>query len=166
MNNIAKTIHLTALSKLANREYSGSELQQLLTLKFSDQKEWIQIVLDQLAQDNLQSDIRFCENFIRSHQQRGQGPVKIRYLLNSHHILDEIIENTLKDYSTTWVDSAVSVLDKKYTLRYTMQCKNFCTETVKIKAKAMRFLYQRGFSTEQSSLAWQQWQQKNNNNKR
>jgi len=49
---------------LARREHSVHELRQKLLKKFSDATESVvNVVLDQLEKDNLQSDARFAESY-------------------------------------------------------------------------------------------------------
>ena len=51
---------------LARREHSVHELRQKLLKKFSDATESVvNVVLDQLEKDNLQSDTRFAESYSR-----------------------------------------------------------------------------------------------------
>ena len=70
-------IRLSAMGMLAGREYLRSQLATKLENKF-DNSPLIPAVLDQLAAENLQSDHRFIEAFIRSRISRGQGCTRIR----------------------------------------------------------------------------------------
>jgi regulatory protein len=61
----AKTIRLKAMDLLARREHSVKELLKKLSDRF-EEPELIIKVVDQLAQDNLVSNSRFAEMYVRS----------------------------------------------------------------------------------------------------
>ena len=126
-----------AVGLLARREHSRAELcQKLAERGFDDQAQ--QAALDALSQAGLQSDARFVESFIRSRIARGQGPVRIRAELGRRGVDGEQAHQGLLDAESEldWSALAEQALQKRWP--------QVPTEP-REKAKAMRFLAQRGF---------------------
>ncbi len=107
----------------------------------------IEQVLDQLAERNLQCDVRFAESYTRMRVQRGYGGNKIRAELQTRSLSREIIEDALVVYEAEWVDNAVSALQKKYSEGDFVQC------SAKELAKMQRFLWSRGYNSADISTA-------------
>lgn len=100
---------------LGRREYSVSELDQRLRLKWPGLEPGpIAELLDALAAENLLSDERFTESLVRSHIQRQQGPLKIRAALRAKGIADALIAQELEHFSDQWVDLAVRWLERQH----------------------------------------------------
>jgi regulatory protein len=65
---------------LARREHSAHELRQKLEKREFDRDE-IELALEVLQQNNLQSDARFTESYVNHRTNAGLGPIKIAHEL-------------------------------------------------------------------------------------
>jgi len=102
-----------AMDLLARREHSKGELLHKLGARVEDQN-LLQAVLSQLETDNLLSDIRFVENYIRYRRNRGVGPLRIQAELQTKQVNEGIVAEFLsKDYDD-WFDSLAAAWQKKY----------------------------------------------------
>ncbi len=72
---------------------------------------------------------------------RGQGPIRIQQELAQRGVDDEVIEQQLSGLSVNWLELARAVREKKYGGELPGDFQS--------KAKQSRFLYSRGFSSEQ-----------------
>jgi regulatory protein len=97
-------------------------------------------VLDQLRQGGLQSDERFCESFVESRVNKGQGPVRIRRELKERGIEAELSDRYLEIYDGEWRDLLRQVHDAKFGQGQVRESKEL--------AKRARFLEYRGFPGE------------------
>ncbi len=91
----------------------------------------------------MQSDERFTESFIHHSINKGQGPNKIIQELRQRGIDSILIEQYLESESIDWLSLAEEVRLKKYGEKLSDDYQN--------KAKQSRFLYSRGFTSEQIS---------------
>ena len=137
-------IRLSAMGMLAGREYLRSQLATKLENKF-DNSPLIPAVLDQLAAENLQSDHRFIEAFIRSRISRGQGCTRIRLDLKTRGSDSYVVNQLLDQAEVDWFELAKTTAQQKFGDNYPVD--------VKEKAKRMRFLQYRGFSFDQINYA-------------
>ena len=138
-SELQSAIKNAAIKLLARREYSRAELWNKLSGKFS-QKHLVNQVLDQLAADNYQSDERFAEAFIQFKKNQGKGKTLIRFELKNKGISEQLIEALLDEADEDWFEIAKSVYEKKFSGRP--------IDTPKEKAKRIRFMSSRGFSTD------------------
>lgn len=125
-----------AMDYLARREYGAEELRRRLQNKGAS-ADVIERVLCYLQQHNLQSDQRFCENYIRYRAHKGFGPRRIQQELSQRGVDKAYIAEALAQVDIDWQQLAHEVL-----------CKKFNTDEVpdlKTKAKQQRFLHYRGF---------------------
>lgn len=129
-----------AMGLLAGREYLRSQLTAKLEIKF-DNSSLIPNVIDQLVVENLQSDLRFIEAFIRSRIVKGQGCTRIRLDLKSRGAEPALIDKLLVEADVDWFELAKRVAQQKFG--------NHSQVDAKEKAKRMRFLQYRGFSFDQ-----------------
>ena len=140
-------IRLSAMNFLARREHSKLELRQKISRTFSGVSEQIESVIDQLASENLQSDDRFTESFIRSRDGRF-GPVRITSELRQRGICHSVISLHLPDANDEyWDEVAVGVREKKFGESLSLSHGD--------KAKQIRFLMYRGFTGQQASRTLQ-----------
>lgn len=140
-NTIDVAIKEHCLRLLTFREHSQKELRAKLMQK-GYLLEDIQPIIDQLAQDNWQSDRRFAENYARHRLRKGYGEVAIRYELKQKGIdfaLD--LHGILLTVAEDWMDLLTQVYNKKY---------GEISPIPRLEwAKRSRFLMQRGFSSSQ-----------------
>lgn len=130
-------VQATAVAYLARREHSRRELAHKLGAKgFPDQT--IASVLDALAQQNLQSDQRYAEQYVRLRAEKGYGPERIRAELRERGI-DEADAGCgfAENREIDWFGNALRVRIRKFGAEL--------PATPKDKAKQQRFLQYRGF---------------------
>jgi len=140
---LVRTVMSKALALLALREHGDKELAFKLSQKCSlASDEVIAAVIQTCQQNNWQSDDRYIERYVASAIEKGQGPLKIRHVLNSKTSRDELIDGYLAMEEDEWVQIAHQVLLKKYGEPETKL-------PSKEQAKQMRFLASRGFSQNQ-----------------
>jgi regulatory protein len=101
----------------------------------------IEDLLEKLSQEGLQSDERFVESFVHHSISKGQGPNKINQELRQRGVEQFLIETYLEADLIDWMSLADEVRLKKYGKSIPDDYQN--------KAKQSRFLYSRGFSSEQ-----------------
>lgn len=129
---------------LARREYSRAELSQRLCKRFGDIAD-VELVLTQLQDDNLQSDQRFTEAFLRSRIGRGQGLQRVRLDIRQRGISDSLFAEVLEALEMDWYKLAREVVERKFGVDP--------AEDPKERARRARFLQYRGFSFDQISYA-------------
>jgi regulatory protein len=97
---------------LGRREYSTAELGQRLRQKWPGAT-GIGTLIDALVQENLVSDERFVEAFVRFRLQRFQGPLKIQAALRSKGVSDALIARELEARSGEWPGLAARWLERQ-----------------------------------------------------
>ncbi len=93
-----------------------------------------------LVADNLVCDERFAEALIAVRIRKGQGPVRIRRELKKRGVNSDTIRLHLDDAGHDWKGLALEVRQRKYG--------GALPDEYKEKARQMRFLEYRGFSSE------------------
>ena len=140
MNDDLKEIRRAAMNLLARREHSEIELARKLRRKgFAE--DHIQQAMLQLIQENLLSNHRFIENYIHFRRAKGFGPLRIQAELIERGIHEELIDHHLKITDNAWFAEVREVWRKRF--------KNQMPQDFKTRAAQMRFLYSRGFTSEQ-----------------
>ena len=123
-----------AFAVLTRKEYSKSDLIEKLAL-YADNREEVIALVNELAQENYQSDQRLAEMLLASQKRKGKGPNRIKMALKNKKVDTALISEELKE--TDWTEQA-----------YQLKVKKFGTEVAKepkLKAKQIRFLQYRGF---------------------
>ena len=138
-------IRKKAMDYLSRREHSYQELIRKLGKKGFNLS-LVNIELEKLIEDGLQSDSRFTESFIRSRKNQGKGPLRIRSELSIRGVASQLINDGIQEVKQEeWTQLAVEVLEKKLgndsELDYHKQL------------KLMRFLSTRGFDKQQVKSA-------------
>lgn len=146
MKNIIKKdllikIKYRAMTLLARREHSFSNLLDKLIYIFPDESKQVYEIMLQLKKKNLQSDLRFAEmiNTVRIRKCYGQNRIEAE--LKSHKIDNDIVELILTKCEVDWIKIAKKALLKKYGHVY---CEQFDD-----RVKRSNFLKYRGFTSEQ-----------------
>mgnify|MGYP000507114350 CR=1 FL=1 len=139
-------IYQAGLRYLTRREHGRVELARKLRAKGFDPDE-ISETLDALVQAGYLSDQRFTENYIRYRLNRGKGPVNIVQELLTKGVSQALVNEHMLAFSEVWVAQANVVRQKKFGAKAAIDF----TE----KAKQMRFLQYRGFTTEQINQAFE-----------
>ncbi len=134
-----KAIKEACLQFLVRREHSQQELVQKVSAK-SYSKNEVVVVLEELAEQGLQSNARFAESYARSRIHKGFGPLRIQSELQQRGAGDCDFEMAVEDIAGSWKNLLEQVYSKKYMLESTLD--------IKEKLKRSRFLQQRGFPSE------------------
>jgi regulatory protein len=128
-----------ALDHLARREYSELMLQKKLLQKgFSVHS--IQVTLQQLIQERLLNDLRFCEAFIAKRIRQGYGPVRIAAELKQQGVNTEMVASQLQQNEVAYLDCIKKIRQKKF---------SSTSNDPKEKLRQFNYLQYRGFSLEQ-----------------
>ncbi len=138
-------MRLSAMNFLAIREHSRLELKNKLKKKFPGCIAEIEQLLSQLETENLLSDQRFTETFVRSRMNKAYGPIKIRYELALKGISNDIIEYNMDLDEESWLEC----LKKAWNKKFSKVCSKVKADNHQDRIKHSRYLYQRGFSSEQ-----------------
>ena len=140
-------IRIAAMGMLAGREYLQSQLAEKLAKKF-DNSAYIPEVLERLVEENLQSDHRFIEAFIRSRISRGQGETRIRLELKQRGANLTLASQLIAEADVDWYELALQTATSKFGQSQPRDAKE--------KAKRMRFLQYRGYNFDQINYALKQ----------
>lgn len=132
-----------AIQLLARREYSARELALKLAAKFDPDS--VAQVLDTLAEQGLQSDVRFADNLVRARIGQGHGLIRIQNELKQKGIAQPVIQQALERNPVDWFEQALSTFQRRFG--------NHTTTDPKVRAKQMRFMQYRGFSLDQIQYA-------------
>ncbi|MFI8032328.1 regulatory protein RecX [Acinetobacter sp. ABJ_C3_5] len=123
-----------AFALLTRRDYSQAELIAKLNL-YAISPEEVEKLVEELAQNNYQSDQRVAELTLASQLRKGKGLQRIKQALKAKQLDAELITEELQEVD--WLDQA-----------YQLKLKKFGEEVAtdpKIKARQIRFLQYRGF---------------------
>lgn len=131
-------IEATCLRLLARREHSHRELLDKLALRGFTRQE-VEVVIQQLAEQNWQNDLRFAESYVRQRIAKGYGPLRIAYELQQRGIAKLDLDAQAEDQGG-WQQLALDVYLRKFDEVSTL------TQTEWLKRS--RFLQQRGFAME------------------
>jgi regulatory protein len=142
-DNPHSTARRTALDLLARREHSSHELLEKLHERHPelDAELVLHPVIRQLIAENLQSDQRFVESYIRYRSSRGDGPLKITASLQPRKIASDLLKSALYEQGPDWVALCRQALQKKF--------RDFDQPSIAEQQRMQRFLQQRGFTGEQ-----------------
>ena len=134
----------SAMNMLARREHSVFELTRKL-----QQKDFPSIlineVIETLLADNLLSDERYAEAYIRMRSARGYGLQRIRLEMKERGVAAHLIDDAIEQSDVDWYALANDVRDRKFGEQR--------PEEFELRAKQMRFLQYRGFSHAQINAA-------------
>ncbi len=134
------------MSLLGRRDYAVLELYGRLCAHWRGE-EGIQQLASQLVEDLVSegalSDQRYVASFVRSREQRSQGPIKIRAELRQRKLPLDLIEQALERDSEYWIDLAASWLARQ----------NKTELKFEDRARCYRRLVNRGFNHEQAMNA-------------
>ena len=135
----AAEIRLAAMNLLARREHSARELQQKLERRFAD-RDSVATEVARLASENLQSDQRFAEGFVRQRVDRRQGPLRIRQEARARGLTEEAVNAVLDELAPDWFALAAEALQRKFGSAPPRDRRE--------RARRLRFMQYRGFDTE------------------
>lgn len=139
MGTVTRDVRHTVFRLLAQREHSRCELERKLRAKMdADALTCLPQVLDACAAADIQSDLRFTDAYIRSRQQAGYGPLRIRQELLQRGVRSDMVEAQIGNEEHDWTALLSGVWQKKYRDEKPVDAKT--------QARQMRFLLHRGFS--------------------
>ena len=133
-----------AVRYLSRREYGIEELKRKLVQRGAE-SDIAELVVSDYAGQNLVSDERFTEMYVRMRIRRLFGPLKIRGELRQRGIADHVISDGMQVDQNIWLDAA-----EQWAARRVRGELDFAG-----RAKLHRSLMNRGFSHEQASTALQ-----------
>ena len=107
------TARRRALGLLARREHSRAELVRKLVRSGHERPE-AERTVEALASQGLISDSRFAEALIRSHVERGSGPLRIRRDLEARGIEAPAVERLLDPDGEEWEARALAARAKRF----------------------------------------------------
>ena len=136
--------YATALRLLVRREHSAQELRHKLRERRCPE-EVAEQVIAALCQEGALSDRRFAEVYALGRFERGFGPLRIATELRERGVDQRLIDAALADYLTEWQTSARRQRHKRFGAGRPAAFSD--------RVRQMRFLQQRGFSTEQIHAA-------------
>jgi regulatory protein len=125
---------------LARREHGEQEITQKLIARGFD-ADIVEAAVSALIADGLLSDSRFAEAFVYSRFKKGSGPQKIHAELRQRGIDDALICVSMETVGGQWLERAREVREKKFGQESPRDFKE--------RSRQMRFLQQRGFTSEQ-----------------
>ena len=136
-----------ALDLLSRREHSNHELIEKLRRHAPDAE---QEVFDELVSELIDlgylSESRYAEMLVRSRIAKGYGPSRVRQELQQKRVDGEVIGLSLEACEVDWFDLAKQVRERRFGL-------SEIGDDQKLRAKQQRFLYSRGFSSDQIQYA-------------
>lgn len=146
-----------AFRLLAAREHSRHELREKLlrdhnktrpeqdeTPLFQEPEQatsLIEQLLDQLAEQQLQSDQRFLDSQVRQYLSRGKGPLALQQACRQHRLDPVQVSEALQALDKLWPRQIQRVREKRFG--------NEPPADAREAARMQRFLAQRGFTPEQ-----------------
>lgn len=139
-------IRRAAMNLLARREHSVGELRRKLRHRFPDDA-LLDEQLSRLAEQNLQSDMRFAASYIRQRIYRGYGPLRLREELRQRGVRRTDIEQFIEEHEIDWCAHAMQVMLDKFG--------RLPPRDLKEAARRARFMQHRGFTAEH----YQHWKQ-------
>lgn len=141
-----------AMNFLARREHSYQELLHKLQRKFPDTPEqMLTDVMDALAEENLQSDERFTESWVRYRQSRGFGFHHIRSDLKERGISTSLMEKYLFSDDDCWTETAITLINKRLVESERVEFGS------SLHMKLQRYLESRGFGSKEIRHAIDPW---------
>ena len=141
MKNLIKKqdIRKKLLDLLSRREHSRYELLTKLKHRVELQSA-LEEEINKLRAENLQSDFRFSESYIRSRYNSGFGPTRIKYDLSARRVKESVISSVFNEIDLDWIEKLKKEKIKKYG--------NSSSENVQELSKRINFFIQRGFEKE------------------
>ena len=138
-----------ALDLLSRRDHSVHELSEKLRRQAPDvDQDLLDQITSQLIELGYLSEQRYVEMLIRSRSVKGQGPARVRQELQLQRVDSELVSLSLEACEIDWFELARQVRERRFGL-------DDPGDDQKLRAKQQRFLYSRGFSSDQIHYAMQ-----------
>ena len=130
-----KSLLARALSYLARREHSRTELARKLT-RYAPNPAEVDLVLDQLQSQRLLSDARFAGMVARTRGARF-GMARVRYELKTHGLEDTLVRETVAELRASELSRARALWSRRF---------GTPAADAAERLRQMRFLAGRGFA--------------------
>jgi regulatory protein len=104
----------------------------------------VSIIVDKLQDEDLQSDYRFSEGYIRYRGRRGFGPKRISIDLEKRGVSSAVISKAFALAEVDFYETAASAFSKKFSAK---------AISLAEKARQQRFMEYRGFYSEHVKYA-------------
>jgi regulatory protein len=128
----------TAIGLLARRDFASGELRQRLERKGFDAATAAAAIAE-LTEERALNDVRYAENYVSYHAQRGHGPLRIAADLRALELPDSLVEAALAA-GPDWRALARELRLRKFGPEAPTEWPE--------KARQARFLQYRGFSSD------------------
>jgi regulatory protein len=135
-------IRIFATRLLGTREYAIAELKARIERKWPG-AQGIQTVVEEMVQENLVSDSRFAEAFVRSRRNKLQGPLKIRSAIRTRGVDDATLAQAMDLPESSWIELAEQWLNRQ----------GCVIATIQDRSRYYRRLQNRGFTHSQAMTA-------------
>jgi regulatory protein len=139
-----RAVRTAALALLAGRDFTRLELSERL-LRKGFRREIVEPVIAGLVAENLLREEQYAELFVNQHSRRGRGPTRIRMDLQQRGIDAESIDTALKENGVDWAAAARATRIRRFGPEVPVDRRE--------RARQMRFLQYRGFSSDQIRAA-------------
>ena len=127
-----------AVALLAKRDFAAGELLAKLTAR-GFAHETARAIIEELTAAGTLNEARYAENYVAWHAARGQGPLRLSADLRRHGVAEALIEAALAG-GPDWTVLAGRVRRGKFGSQAPASWRE--------KARQMRFLQYRGFSSD------------------
>ena len=94
-------IRRAAIELLSRREHCAAEIRARLLARFGKEAP-VEPELERLLAEGLLSDARFAETFVRTHRNRGHGPLRILRELEQRGVAGELAAAAVDARSRDW----------------------------------------------------------------
>ena len=140
MTEQAAELRRAALDWLARRDYSRAELTRKLRRKFGEDVE-LEALFGWLEEHRFLDESRYLDILIRSALDRGHGLLRLRQDLRQRGLPAALVDQALGELDVDWFEQARQLRERRFGPGPVTDPKE--------KARQLRYLQYRGFTTDQ-----------------
>lgn len=149
-------LRATALAWLGRQEYYEAKFRQKLKDKEATDEQ-IELIVEEFTEQNWLSEQRYCNAFVRSRINKGQGKNRIKADAQNKRLDRACLTLALEENDTDWFELALETYNRRYWDKPLADSNgNNDKAYEKEKAKRMRFMQYRGFTMDQMRYAMEQ----------
>jgi len=151
------------VSLLARREHSRYELREKLLKSLPNNdcgqsEHLIDEALEWVVDMGYLDEQRYADMVLRSRVAKGYGAQRVRQELSQKRVAPEIVQASFESCDVDWYELAKSVFERRFVSVGESAGESIgenvsSLERAKLKAKQQRFLYGRGFSSDEIQYA-------------
>jgi regulatory protein len=144
MTELQSKMRRAALYWLGRRDYSRTEITRKLQRKFAEEAEaeaGFDELLEWLEGHRFLDESRYLEVLIRSALERGHGLLRLRRDLQQRGLDKQLVEQGLAELEVDWFEQARNLRQRRFGSKPAIDQKE--------KARQLRYLQYRGFTSEQ-----------------